>query len=52
MQAFKGVEVQLPTHTHSTTVNGHEWAAPCQATPMPSEQEAGLGTRTGTGILE
>ena len=26
---------------HSTTVNGHEWTAPRQATPMPSEQEAG-----------
>jgi len=41
MQAFRRVEVKLHTHTlnHSTTVNGHEWS-PCQATPMPTEQEA------------
>ena len=45
MQAFKRVEVQLHTHTHthnlSTTVNGHEWSASCQATSMPTEQESG-----------
>jgi len=42
MQAFREVEVQLHTHTLnlSTTVNGHEWSASCQATPMPTEQEA------------
>jgi len=30
------------THTLnlSTTVNGHEWSASCQATLMPTEQEA------------
>jgi len=41
MQAFRGVEFQLHTHTLSTTINGHEWSASCQATPMPTEQEAG-----------
>ena len=43
-QAFRVVEVQLHTHTHnlSTTVNGHEWSASYQATPMSSEQEVGL----------
>jgi len=48
MQTFRGVEAKLHTHTHththslnpSTTVNGHE-RSPCQATPMPTEQEAG-----------
>ena len=45
MQAFRGVEVQLHTQTYnlSTTVNGHEWSASCQTTPMPTEQEAGWG---------
>jgi len=41
MQAFRRVEVQLHTDSLSTTVNGHEWSAACQATPMPTEQEAG-----------
>jgi len=43
MQAFRGVEVQLHTHTVnlSTTVNEHERSASCQATPMLTEQEAG-----------
>jgi len=41
MQAFRGVEVQLHTLNLSTTVNGQEWSASCQATPMPTEQEAG-----------
>jgi hypothetical protein len=44
MQTFRGVEAKLRTHTHSlnpsTTVNGDE-RSPCQATPMPTEQEAG-----------
>jgi len=39
------VEPLPATHTHtlnlSTSVNGHEWSAACQATPMPAEQEAG-----------
>ena len=25
----------------SATVNGHEWSASCQASPMPTEQESG-----------
>jgi len=37
-----------PLHTlkHSTTrtVNGHEWSAASQATPMPTEQKAGWET--------
>jgi len=43
IQAFREVEVQLHTHTLnlSTTVNGHEWSASCQATPMLTEQDAG-----------
>ena len=43
MQAFRGVDVQIHKHilSLSTTVNGHEWPASCQATPMPTEQEAG-----------
>jgi len=43
MQAFRGVDVQIHKHilSLSTTVNGHEWPASCQATPMPTEQETG-----------
>ena len=40
-QALRGVKVQLHTLNLSTTVNGHEWSALCQATTMPTEQEAG-----------
>ena len=36
MQAFSTHTLNL-----STTVNGHECSASCQATPMPTEQEAG-----------
>jgi len=47
------VEVQLHTHklsiNLSTTVNGNEWSASCQVTPMLTEQ---VGTRTGMGTLE
>jgi len=39
MQAFRGVEIQL--HTLSTTVNGHEWFASCQATPCPLNRRLG-----------
>ena len=43
MQAFRGMDVQLHTHTLnlSTTVNGHEWSASCEATHKPTEKESG-----------
>ena len=44
------------THTHtlnlSTTVDGHEWSASCQATPIPTEQEAGREPELALGTLE